>query len=86
MEPAKTRRLERVKGIRTLVISLEGIGISCHPNVRSDKYALFDAFEAKRVIGSVRICSARPHASGSPDVQNDRQRAPIVFSLVGGQQ
>jgi hypothetical protein len=71
---------------RALVISLEGLGAFRCNNAYSDKRALFDAFEPKRVIGAVRMYSARPHTPGSSSVQHDRQRAPIIFPLVGGQQ
>jgi hypothetical protein len=63
----------------------EGIGALWDSNP-SDKCALFYVFEPKRVIGAVRIFSTRPQFLGSPNVQNDRQQAPIVFSLVRSQQ
>jgi hypothetical protein len=39
-----------------------------------------------RLISAVRAASVRPLTLRSPNVQNDRQRAPIIFPLVGGQQ
>jgi hypothetical protein len=69
---------------RAIVISLEGIRALCNLNACSDKFALFDAFEPKRIIGAVRMYSARPPAPRSPNIQTDDQRAPIVSLLVGG--